>query len=64
MTPDEPSSNDDDRHVYEVSANDFIEAQTERIEREFACSRPHPRNKAMGFNGSYRPKRAYYGHKD
>jgi len=35
----------------EVSANHLIEAQTRAIEREFKCSRPRPRNRAMGFAG-------------
>lgn len=39
------------------SANDFIEAQTRQLEREFATSRPRPRNKAMGFKGSDKPQR-------
>lgn len=38
------------------SANDFIERQTRNIEREFATSRPRPRNRAMGFKGSDRVK--------
>ena len=45
--------------AYEVSANDFIEAQTKQIEREFKCSKPRPRNRAMGFKGSDKPKRPW-----
>ena len=41
---------------YEISANRFIELQTKQIEREFKCSKPRPRNKAMGFKGSDKPK--------
>jgi len=44
---------------YEVSANAFIEAQTKQMEREFKCSRPRPRNRAMGFKGSDKPKRPW-----
>ena len=33
------------------SANTFIEAQTKSMAREFKCSRPRPRNRAMGFKG-------------
>jgi hypothetical protein len=29
----------------------FIEHQTLEIEREFGCSKPRPRNRAMGFKG-------------
>jgi hypothetical protein len=43
--------------TYEVSANEFIEAQTRQIEREFKCSKPRPRNKAMGFKGDDRPRK-------
>jgi len=45
---------------YEVSANEFIEAQTKQIEREFRCSRPRPRNRAMGFKEIIKPKRPYH----
>lgn len=39
-----------------VSASEFIEQQTKQIEREFKCSRPQPRNKAMGFYGTDKPE--------
>jgi hypothetical protein len=43
--------------VFEVSANDFVEAQTRSIAKEFKCSRPRPRNRAMGFRGEDRKRR-------
>lgn len=43
--------------TYEMSAGHIAEAQTRRIEREFHCSRPRPRNRAMGFTGQDGPKR-------
>jgi len=45
--------------TYQISANEFIEAQTRQMEREFKSSRPKPRNKAMGFKGE--GKRARFG---
>ena len=42
---------------HEVSGDKFVAAQTNRLEKEFKCSRPKPRNRAMGFNGSDKPKR-------
>ena len=39
-----------------IPANTFIEEQTRQIEREFKTSRPRPRNKAMGFRGTDRPR--------
>ena len=42
---------------YEISGEEFVAAQTRKIEREFKCSRPKPRNRQMGFKGTDRPKR-------
>jgi hypothetical protein len=41
----------------EISGDEFVARQTRQIEREFKCSRPKPRNRAMGFKGNDRPKR-------
>lgn len=35
----------------EISAGQLSEMITKQISREFKCSRPRPRNKAMGFYG-------------
>ncbi len=43
--------------VYEVSGNEFVDAQTRKIEKEFKTSRPRPRNRAMGFKGEKSNKR-------
>jgi hypothetical protein len=43
--------------IYEVSASVIAEATTRRIEREYHCSKPRPRNRAMGFAGTDRPRR-------
>ena len=48
---------------YEVSANAVVEAMTKRLEREFKCSNPKPRNRAMGFKGYDRPKEFRFGNK-
>lgn len=42
---------------YEISGEEFVAAQTRKIEREFKCSRPKPRNRQMGFKGTDKPKR-------
>lgn len=34
-----------------VSASEIIEAQTRALSRTFHCSKPKPRNRAMGFKG-------------
>lgn len=39
-----------------VSANALIEHQTRRIAQEFCSSKPKPRNKAMGFKGTDKPR--------
>lgn len=46
-----------DQQVTWVSANAFIEQQTRDIEREFKCSRPRPRSRAMGFSGAEKVQR-------
>jgi hypothetical protein len=40
----------------DISANDWIEMQTKAMEGEFGCSRPRPRNWAMGFERRARAK--------
>ena len=42
---------------YEISGEEFVAAQTRKIEREFKCSRPKPRNRKMGFKGTDKPQR-------
>lgn len=41
----------------EISGNDFVARQTEQIKEEFKCSRPRPRNRAMGFKDPKRKRR-------
>ena len=42
---------------HEISGDEFVAAQTRKIEREFKCSRPKPRNRQMGFKGKDEPRR-------
>lgn len=46
---------------YEISAGKIVEAQTRQIEAEFKCSRPKPRNRAMGFKGEDNHKKSRSG---
>lgn len=41
----------------EISGNDFVDAQTKSIEREFKTSKPRPRHDAMGFPPRKRAKK-------
>lgn len=41
----------------EISGDEFVNAQTRQIEEEFKCSRPRPRNRAMGFKDEKKRKR-------
>lgn len=50
--------------IYEVSASVIAEATTRRIEREYHCSKPRPRNRAMGFSGTDKPRRTPWQEKD
>ena len=48
---------EEDNKIRWVSGNDFVEHQTKEFAKRFTSSRPRPRNKAMGFKGSDKPKR-------
>jgi hypothetical protein len=50
--------------VYEVSASVIAEATTRRIEREYHCSKPRPRNRAMGFSGTDKLRRTPWQDKE
>lgn len=51
MKPPKPTLLNPDG-AWEESANALAERVTKQIEREFRCSKPKPRNRAMGFTGS------------
>lgn len=42
--------------IHWIPANLFVEEQTRLIAAEFKTSRPRPRNWAMGFRGTDRPR--------
>lgn len=44
-----------------VSGDEFVAAQTRRLEREFHCSKPRPRNRAMGFRDEEKKREKPFG---